>query len=80
MQENKSQEPIIDENIDNKENKFSKENKDFQESRFSKEQLLGAKCFESRRDIVDALLVQGKQYTIKEVQEKIASFMKGKVK
>lgn len=73
------QEPRTDKNVDNKENKFLKENKDFQESKFSKEQLLAAKCFEGRRDIVAALLAQGKQYTIKEVQEKIENYMKGKV-
>ncbi len=74
MQENKIQESATPKNVDNKENKVSKE------SKFSKEQLLAAKCFEGRRDIVDALLVQGKQYTIKEVQQKIENYMKGKVK
>ena len=74
MQENKIQESATPKNVDNKENKFS------QESKFSKEQLLAAKCFENRKDIVDALLVQGKQYTIKEVQQKIENYMKGEVK
>ena len=74
MQENKIQESATPKNVDNKENKFSKE------SKFSKEQLLAAKCFENIKDIVDALLVQGKQYTIKEVQQKIENYMKGEVK
>ncbi len=74
MQENKIQESATPKNVDNKENKVSNE------SKFSKEQLLAAKCFENRKDIVDALLVQGKQYTIKEVQQKIENYMKGKVK
>ncbi len=77
VQENKIQEPATHKNVDNK---VLKENKVSTESKFSKEQLLAAKCFENRRDIVDALLVQGKQYTIKEVQQKIENYMKGKVK
>lgn len=50
-----------------------------EENKFSKEQLLLAEYFKERRDLVNALLSYGKLYTIKEVEEKIEHYMKGKV-
>lgn len=50
------------------------------ESSFSKEQLLASKHFQDRKDIVDAILSPDKKYTIKEVNELIENYMKGKVK
>ena len=50
------------------------------ENKFTKEQMLGAKRFRERRDIVDALLTDGEQYTMKAVEQKIENYMKGKVK
>ena len=50
------------------------------ENKFTKEQLLGSKRFRERRDIVDALLTEGEQYTIKVVEQKIENYMKGRVK
>lgn len=50
------------------------------ENKFSKEQLLMSKHFRDRRDIVNALLSDEKLYTVKFVEEKIANYMKGKVK
>ena len=50
------------------------------ESLFSKEQLLAAKHFQDRKDIVNALLSSDKQYTVKAVDEMIENYMKGKVK
>ena len=50
------------------------------ENLFSKEQLLSADRFQSRRDIVNALLSPDKQYTVEAVEEMIEKYMKGKVK
>ena len=49
-------------------------------SKFSKEQLLSSKKYANRRDLVDALLEDGKEYATDDVDKKIESFMKGKVK
>ena len=49
------------------------------ETEFSKNQLLHAKRFLKRRDLLNALLTDGKKYTIQAVEEKIENFMKGKV-
>ncbi len=48
--------------------------------RFSKEQLIASERFRERRDIVDALLENGRQYTVKDVEEAIGRYMKGRVK
>lgn len=50
------------------------------ENKFSKEQLLASKRFRERRDILEALLENGELYTVKAVEEKMESYMKGKVK
>lgn len=50
------------------------------ENKFSKEQLIASSRFRDRRDILEALLVIGELYTVKAVEEKIESYMKGKVK
>lgn len=50
------------------------------ESKFPKEQLLASERFWERRDILEALLENGELYTVKAVEEKIESYMKGKVK
>lgn len=50
------------------------------ENKFSKEQLLTSKRFRDRKDIVNALLSNEQLYTVKSVEEKIANYMKGKVK
>lgn len=50
------------------------------ENRFTKEQLAASERFRDRRDIVEALLVAGELYTVRAVEEKIESYMKGKVK
>ncbi len=50
------------------------------ENRFSKEQLIGTERFRGRRDILEALLLQGEQYTVKDAEQKIEQFMKGRVK
>ena len=50
------------------------------EPKFSKVELLNAKRFRNERDLVSALLTDGVEYTISEVEEKINKFLKGKVK
>ncbi len=46
---------------------------------FSKEQLLAAERFRGRRDIVNALLAEGGQYTIAEVEQLIEKYMRSKI-
>lgn len=50
------------------------------ESLFSKEQLLAAKKFQDRKDIVNAILSPDEQYTVNAVEEMIEKYMKGQVK
>ena len=50
------------------------------ENRFSKEQLIASEHFRERRDILEALLNDREQYTLRAVEEKIESYMKGKVR
>ena len=46
---------------------------------FSKELLLAAERFRGRRDIVNALLAEGGQYTIAEVEQLIEKYMRSKI-
>lgn len=53
------------------------------ESEFSKEQLLFAKRFQGRKDIVNALLMKYPDtatFTVNAVEEMIENYMKGQVK
>ena len=53
------------------------------ESKFSKEQLLSAKRFQGRKDIVNALLMKSPDpatFTVNAVEEMIENYMKGQVK
>lgn len=47
---------------------------------FSKQQLVESRKYANRRDLLKALLTDGKAYTIAEVDAAIEKFMKGKVK
>ncbi len=47
---------------------------------FTKEQLLLSDRFSGRRDLLNALLDDGKQYTISEVETALNIYLKGKVK
>ena len=49
-------------------------------NRFTKGQLIRSVRFRERRDLLDALLKDGELYTVKIVEEKIESYMKGGVK
>jgi hypothetical protein len=50
------------------------------EVKFSKNQLLAAKRFSGKRDILEALLSDDETYTVKTVEQMIEDYMKGKVK
>lgn len=49
------------------------------EEKFAKEQILAARRFTGNRDLLGALLENGKSYTIAEVIKRIEAFRKGKV-
>ena len=48
--------------------------------KFGKEQLLISARYRNRKDLVSALLDNGKAYTVAEVDQMIEKFMKGQVK
>lgn len=50
------------------------------EPMFSKSQLVRCGKYHDRRDLVDALLDDGKKYTMEQVDKMIDGFMKGKVR
>ena len=50
------------------------------ETLYTKEQILGSKKYADRKDIVNALLDDGKEYSVSEVDKLVNSFLKGKVK
>lgn len=47
---------------------------------FSKQELLQAECYQGKKDLVSALLEDGRKYSLKEVDAVIEKFMKGKVR
>lgn len=49
------------------------------EDKFSKEQIVKSKRFRNNIDLLNAILKENRQYTLKEVEEIIKNFMKGKV-
>ena len=51
-----------------------------EEPKFTKEKLVNSKRFRNECDIVSAVLMDGVEYTIPEVENKITEYMKGKVK
>lgn len=58
----------------------STESKVDEQTEFTKEQLVKSTRYANRKDLVDALLDDGKKYTFEFVDERISEFMKGKVK
>ena len=50
------------------------------EPKFTKEALVNSKRFHDERDLVSALLKDGVEYAISEVEDMIAKYMKGTVK
>ena len=50
------------------------------EPKFTKQQVLASARYRNRKDLVSALLDDGREYTIAEVDRMVDGFMKGKVK
>lgn len=50
------------------------------EATFSKQELLQAGCYQGKKDLVSALLEDGRKYSLKEADAVIEKFMKGKVR
>lgn len=50
------------------------------EHKFTKDKLIGSKKFANRRDVLNAVLEDGREYTIAETDKLIEDFMKGEVK
>lgn len=50
------------------------------EKTFSKSQLMKAKTFSEKKDIISALFSETKNYTAKEAEEIITNYLKGQVK
>lgn len=48
--------------------------------KFSKQQLVSSKKYAFQRDVLNALLKDGRVYTFDEVDQQLNGFMKGKVK
>jgi len=48
--------------------------------KFTKEQILSAKKYQNRRDILSYLLSDGEMYLIADIDKKIEKFLKEKVK
>jgi len=61
-------------------NAAAEEKSERAEPRFTKKQVLSAARFKNRKDLVSAVLDDGKTYTIVEVDQMVDRFMKGKVK
>lgn len=49
-------------------------------SKYSKEQLISSERYVKRRDLLGALLKDGKDYSVEEVDTLLENYMKGKVK
>lgn len=50
------------------------------EQKFTRGQVLSSARYRNRKDVVSALLEDGRMYTIAEVDRMVDEFMKGKVK
>ena len=50
------------------------------EEKFTKEQIVNASRFYGKTDILNALLKDGESYSLEEVDKKIDTYMKAKVK
>lgn len=63
---------------DNKTESKAIENK-IMENKFTKEQLVNSQKYRQYKDLLQAILKENKQYTLKQIDEEIKKFMKGKV-
>lgn len=60
-------------------NKMANKKKSTDEA-FSKQQILSSDNYRNQRDLLNALLKEDKDYSLKEVSQLVADFMKRKVK
>lgn len=51
-----------------------------EEPAFQKQDLLESKRFSGQRDLIEAVLMDSRKYSIREAEEAINKFLKGKVK
>lgn len=58
----------------------NQQSKDISTLKFSKKQLVSSKKYAFQRDVLNALLKEGRVYTFDEVDQQLNDFMKGKVK
>ena len=49
------------------------------QKQYTKEQILHAKKYENRKDLLNALLKDGELYTMQQAEKSIEDFMKGQV-
>ena len=63
-----------------KKNENIKEDVRHKEQKFSKQQIAASKKYENRKDLINALLTDDEMYTLKDVDEQIDRYLKGKVK
>ena len=63
---------------DNKTESKAIENKTM-ENKFTKEQLVNSQKFRQYKDLLQAILKENKLYTLKQIDDEIKKFMKGKV-
>lgn len=56
------------------------EDKEKREPLFSKEQMVSSEHFKDRKDIVNALLSPNMLYSVEDVEQLIAHYMKGEVR
>lgn len=49
------------------------------ENKFTKEQLVNSQKFRQYKDLLQAILKEDKLYTLKQIDDEIKKFMKGKV-
>ena len=57
----------------------AKEEKSKQPVKYTKAQILAAKKFRNRRDLLGVLLVDDREYELEEVEQVLSEFLKGKV-
>ncbi len=50
------------------------------ERMFTKEQIAASQRYADRKDLVNAVLADGKKYTFRDVEKTIENYLKGKVK
>lgn len=58
---------------------MAKVKQEVKEDAFTKEQIINSKTFKAHKDVLNVILDEKNNYTISQVKDKLAEFMKGKV-